>query len=60
VKYASVLNIYAVADADRVYVATKYGIEPDAAIASDGNITYKCCVFRKVCILANLRGKSSD
>jgi hypothetical protein len=60
VKDTSVLDVYSIANADRVYIATKDGIEPNAAILTDSDIAHDGGVFGQVSVLADLRGKTSD
>ena len=59
-KHASVLDVYSVTNADRVHVATKNGIEPNAAIFPDGYIAYDGSVFGQVSVFSNLRSETSD
>jgi hypothetical protein len=44
-KDTAVLNIYSIADADRVHVTAEDGIEPNAAILPDSDITYDSSIF---------------
>jgi hypothetical protein len=37
---ATVLDVDPIADADGVYITTKYGVEPNAAIVSQCHIAY--------------------
>jgi hypothetical protein len=60
VKDTAVLDIYSIPDADRVHIATKDGIEPNATILPDSDITYDSSIFGKVSVFTDLRGESSD
>ena len=44
-EYTPVLNVYTIAYADGIYIAAKYGVKPNAAIATDGNIANDGCIF---------------
>jgi hypothetical protein len=44
-KDTSVLNVYSVADTDGVHITTEDGIEPNAAILPDSDITYDSSIF---------------
>ena len=57
VKHASVLNVYAIANADAVYIATKHGVEPDAALVAHHHIAYDGGVFGQVAVFSYLWGK---
>jgi hypothetical protein len=60
VKDTSILDVHSIAYADGVHVATEDGIEPDATIPADGDITYDGGIFGQVGILADFWGKTSD
>jgi hypothetical protein len=52
---AAILNIGVASDPDEIHIAAHDGIEPDAGMVPDHNITDENCAFRNVDALAELR-----
>jgi hypothetical protein len=59
VQYRSVLDVYTIANTDRVYIATDDGVEPYAALVTDDSVTDDCSVFGKEATFADLRSESA-
>jgi hypothetical protein len=59
-EYTAILNVHAVTYSDRVYIASKYGVEPDATIVAHRDIAYYRRIVGKIAIFSHMRGKSSD
>jgi hypothetical protein len=56
----TILNVCMVADSYGVHIATKHGVEPDAAISADSHITHDGGILGQVGVPSDFRREASD